>query len=185
MKILVSPSGFKESLKADVAADCIEESILRVVPNAIVRKAPLVDGGEGFTRALVQATQGVLKFVEVAGSIRTTVQSFYGFLGGTSKTAVTEMAAAAALRLVSRDTRDPGVTTTYGVSHLIMAALDDGAEQIIVGCGGSGTSDGGARMVQGTATIWGRAKAGKKIQQAVHGRWNCTSRMYPQPEIST
>lgn len=51
MTILVSPSGFKESLEADNAADCIEEGILRVVPNAIIRKAPLVVGGEDFTSA--------------------------------------------------------------------------------------------------------------------------------------
>lgn len=148
MQILVSPSGFKESLEADVAADCIEEGILRVVPNAIIRKAPLVDGGEGFTRALVQATQGELKFVEVVGPVQTPIQSFYGLLGGVSKAAVIEMAAAAGLRLVPRDARDPGCTTTYGVGQLISAALDDGAEHIIVGCGDSGTSDGGAGMVQ-------------------------------------
>ncbi|KAG4417534.1 hypothetical protein IFR04_009346 [Cadophora malorum] len=148
MKILVSPSGFKESLEADVAADCIEEGILRVVPNAIIRKAPLVDGGEGFTRALVQATQGQLKFLEVVGPVQAPIKSFYGFLGGGSKTAVIEMAAAAGLRLVPRDARDPGCTTTYGVGQLILAALDDGAEHIIVGCGDSGTSDGGAGMLQ-------------------------------------
>ncbi|KAH7397701.1 glycerate kinase family protein [Cadophora sp. MPI-SDFR-AT-0126] len=148
MKILVSPSGFKESLEADVAADCIEEGILRVIPNAIVRKAPLVDGGEGFTRALVQATKGQLKFLEVVGPVQSPIQSFYGFLGGGSKTAVIEMAAAAGLRLVPRDARDPGSTTTYGVGQLILAALDDGAEHIILGCGDSGTCDGGAGMVQ-------------------------------------
>ncbi|KAL2069806.1 hypothetical protein VTL71DRAFT_14485 [Oculimacula yallundae] len=148
MKILVSPSGFKESLEADVAADCIEEGILRVVPNAVIRKAPLVDGGEGFTRALVQATKGELKFLEVVGPVRTPVQSFYGFLGGSSKTAVIEMAAAAGLRLVPRDSRDPGSTTTYGVGQLILAALDDGAEHILIGCGDSGTCDGGAGMLQ-------------------------------------
>jgi glycerate kinase len=59
LKILVAPSGFKESLGAEEVADYIEIGIKRVYPDAVVRKAPLVDGGEGFTKALVQATGGI------------------------------------------------------------------------------------------------------------------------------
>jgi glycerate 2-kinase len=93
MRILVSPSGFKESLEPDVAADCIEQGILRVLPNAIVCKAPLVDGGEGFTRGLITATQGTLHTLEVTGPVQQTIKSYFGFLGGDGvKTAVIEMA---------------------------------------------------------------------------------------------
>ena len=56
MKILVSPSGFKESVEPHVAAACIEEGILRVIPNTIIERLPLVDGGEGFASASVGAT---------------------------------------------------------------------------------------------------------------------------------
>lgn len=59
-------------------------------------------------------------------------------------TALVEMAAAAGLRHVPVDRRDPTRTTTYGVGELILAALDEGARRIVVGCGDSGTSDGGA-----------------------------------------
>lgn len=59
-----------------------------------------------------------------------------------------EVAAAAGLRLVPRTQRDPTVTTTYGVGELIRAALDAGADKILIGCGDSGTSDGGAGMLQ-------------------------------------
>lgn len=58
------------------------------------------------------------------------------------------MAAAAGLWLVPREVRDPSGTTTYGVGELILAALDAGAERILVGCGDSGTTDGGAGMAQ-------------------------------------
>lgn len=54
------------------------------------------------------------------------------------------MAAAAGLRLVPSGLRNPGATTTYGVGEMIKVALDGGAKRIIVGCGDSGTSDGGA-----------------------------------------
>ena len=149
MRIVVAPSGFKESLGADEVADRIEAGVLRVLPEAEVLKAPMVDGGEGFTKALVAATDGELREIGVTGPVGEPVGSHYGFLGGDGpKTAVLEMAAAAGLVLVPREVRDPSGTTTYGVGELIRAALDDGAERILVGCGDSGTTDGGAGMAQ-------------------------------------
>jgi len=150
MRVLIAPSGFKESLEAEEVADCIEEGVLRAVPNAEILKAPMVDGGEGFTKALVNATDGVLHEVTVTGPVGEPVESFFGFLGGSEgpRTAVLEMAAAAGLWLVPREVRDPSGTTTYGVGELILAALDAGAERILVGCGDSGTTDGGAGMAQ-------------------------------------
>ena len=149
MRIVVAPSGFKESLGADEVADRIEAGVLRVLPDAEVLKAPMVDGGEGFTKAVVAATDGALREVEVTGPVGEPVGSHYGLLGGDGpKTAALEMAAAAGLVLVPREVRDPSGTTTYGVGELIRAALDDGAEQLLVGCGDSGTTDGGAGMAQ-------------------------------------
>lgn len=80
-RILVCPSGFKESLQPHVVAGCIEKGIHRVMPNAVVEKAPLVDGGEGFTEALVASTAGELRHIEVVGPVGETVQSHFGFLG--------------------------------------------------------------------------------------------------------
>jgi glycerate 2-kinase len=149
LRILIAPSGFKESLEADEVADCIEMGLLKVLPDATIHKAPLVDGGEGFTKALVTATEGTLHNLTVTGPVGQPVDSHFGFLGNTEiKTAVLEMAAAAGLRLVPREVRNPLVTTTYGVGELIKAALDEGAERILVGCGDSGTNDGGAGMAQ-------------------------------------
>ena len=148
-RVLVCPSGFKESLQPHIAADCIEAGILRALPTAQVVKAPLVDGGEGTVIALVESTDGELVHVEVTGPVGQPVASHFGFLGGQSKkTAVVEMAAAAGLSLVPRDQRDPLHTTTYGVGQLIKAALDAGAEHILLGCGDSGTCDGGVGMAQ-------------------------------------
>ena len=148
-RVLICPSGFKESLQPHIAADCIEQGVLRASPRAQITKAPLVDGGEGTVVALVESTGGELVNVEVTGPVGEPVQSHFGFLGGQAKkAAVVEMAAAAGLSLVPRDQRDPLSTTTYGVGQLIKAALDAGAEQILVGCGDSGTCDGGVGMAQ-------------------------------------
>ncbi|HEV7306683.1 glycerate kinase [Ensifer sp.] len=147
LTILVAPSGFKESLSAEEAADCIEKGVLRACPNAEVIKVPMVDGGEGFTKALVAITGGTLHELTVTGPLGEPVASHFGFLGGKGeRTAVIEMAAAAGLRLVPRDRRNPCITTSYGVGELVRAALDAGARRILLGCGDSGINDGGAGM---------------------------------------
>ena len=147
--VLIAPSGFKESLDANACADRIAEGIRQAMPDVEIVKAPMADGGEGFTAALVAATGGTLHDVTVTGPVGQSVDAHFGFLGGRARrTAVLEMAAAAGLRLVPRERRDPTLTTSYGVGELIRAALDAGAERILLGCGDSGINDGGAGMVQ-------------------------------------
>ena len=149
LRILIAPSGFKESLGADDVADCIEQGIARAVgDHTFVQKLPLHDGGEGFSMALTKKHGGVIVEKEVIGPVGLPVLSHYGRFGEDLKTATIDMAAAAGLRLVPRDLRVPCRTTTYGVGQLIAAALDDGCTKIIIGCGDSGTSDGGAGMLQ-------------------------------------
>ncbi|WP_156753710.1 glycerate kinase family protein [Actinokineospora pegani] len=143
MKIVVAPSGFKESLGAEAAADAIAEGVLRVVPTAEIDRVPLVDGGEGSAVALAGSTGGHVVDTVVTGPIGLPVHSHFAILGD-GRTAVVEMAAAAGLRLVPAAHRDPGRTTSRGVGELVVAALDAGCESILVGCGDSGTSDGGA-----------------------------------------
>jgi glycerate 2-kinase len=148
-RIVVAPSGFKESLSALEAAAAITTGIRRVLPGVVVDTLPLVDGGEGSAAALAAATGGELVPVRVTGPVGRDVDSHIALLGGKGpRTAVVEMAAAAGLALVPRGLRDPGATTTYGVGQLITAALDAGAHRILVGCGDSGTCDGGAGALQ-------------------------------------
>lgn len=149
LTVLVAPSGFKESLSVKTVTDAIAAGVLCAMPDARVLKAPMVDGGEGFVEALVDATGGAIRRTVATGPLGTPINSFYGFLGGPGpRTAVIEMAAAAGLSLVPRDQRDPMRTTSYGVGELIRAALDEGAEKILIGCGDSGINDGGAGMAQ-------------------------------------
>ncbi len=149
MTVLIAPSGFKESLSVTEVTEAIADGVLRAMPDARILRAPMVDGGEGFTEALVDATGGSMRHVTVTGPVGDPVRSFFGILGGRGpKTAVIEMAAAAGLTLVPRDQRDPTRTTSYGVGELIEAALDFGAERLLIGCGDSGVNDGGVGMAQ-------------------------------------
>ncbi|CAM3794283.1 glycerate kinase [Kibdelosporangium persicum] len=146
MRFAVAPSGFKESLDAPAVAAAIADGIRRVVPDAVVEEIPLVDGGEGSAEALAVARGGRIIPVTVTGPVGTPVESHFAMLD--ERTAALDMAAAAGLRLVPRSHRDPGLTTTYGVGELIRAALDHGARTILVGCGDSGTCDGGAGALE-------------------------------------
>ncbi|MFJ7418041.1 glycerate kinase [Streptomyces uncialis] len=147
-RFAVAPSGFKESLSAQSAAEAIAEGVRRVVPEAEIDLIPLVDGGEGTALALATASGGQLVRLRATGPTGERIGTHFALLGDTGGTAVVEMAAVAGLSLVPRDLRDPGVTTTYGVGELIGAALDTGARRVLVGCGDSGTSDGGAGALQ-------------------------------------
>ncbi|WP_437053818.1 glycerate kinase [Streptomyces sp. enrichment culture] len=151
-RVVVAPSGFKESLSARAAADAIAAGVRRVLPAAGIDVIPLVDGGEGTATALAAATGGRLVALAATGPVGDRVGTHFALLGprGTAAvdTAVVEMAAVAGLALVPRALRDPGATTTYGVGELIRAALDTGVRRVLVGCGDSGTSDGGAGALQ-------------------------------------
>ncbi|KAK8112767.1 glycerate kinase [Apiospora sp. TS-2023a] len=170
IRLLIAPSGFKETLGPEQVADCIEDGVRRVLDKktAFIRKVPLHDGGEGFAIALTSVKGGELRHLEVTGPTGQLIQSSYGVFGEDNKTAVIDMASAAGLRLVPRDCRDPTATTTYGVGQLIVAALDQGCTKIIIGCGDSGTSDGGAGMLQALG-VQLRAKDGSVLPMAEGG----------------
>ncbi|PXY25316.1 glycerate kinase [Prauserella coralliicola] len=166
LRFVVAPSGFKESLTAEVVAGAIAAGLRRVVPGAVIDTVPLVDGGEGSARTLAAATEGRLVPVTVTGPVGDPVAAHFAVLGGDGpRTAFVEMAAAAGLRLVPRGARDPGLTTTRGVGELIRAALDEGCRRIVVGCGDSGTCDGGA----GALTALGARVLGPSGEEVAPG----------------
>lgn len=147
-RFVLAPGGFKESLSARQAAEAMAEGVRRAVPDAALDLMPLVDGGEGTAEALALATGGRLVRRIATGPLGEPVRTHFALLGDAEATAVVEMAAVAGLSLVPPDRRDPGLTTTYGVGELLRAALDSGARRVLVGCGDSGTSDGGAGALQ-------------------------------------
>ena len=147
MRIVVAPDSFKGSVSALGVAEAMERGIHRVFPVADVKKIPIADGGEGTVEALVTATDGTVRQIEVTGPLGDRVLARWGILGD-GKTAVIEMAAASGLPLVAADQRDPSQATTFGTGELIRAALDAGLRKLIIGIGGSATSDGGTGMAR-------------------------------------
>lgn len=152
MRYLCAPDSFKESLSARSAAEAMARGIRRADPGATIDLCPIADGGEGTVEAMLAATRGRAMISRVLGPLGEPIDAAWGLLGegrtGEPLTAVVEMAAAAGLALVPPHQRDPTRTTTFGVGQLIRAALDAGARRIILGIGGSATTDGGAGMAQ-------------------------------------
>ncbi|KRM71457.1 glycerate kinase [Lacticaseibacillus brantae] len=147
MKFVIAPDSFKGSLTAKEAAENIRAGLARVYPDADYELVPMADGGEGTVQSLVDATSGELITETVTGPLGQSVQAAYGMLGD-GKTAAIEMSAASGIGFVTKKTRNPLVTTTYGTGELMIKALDHGAKKIILGIGGSATNDGGAGMAQ-------------------------------------
>ena len=152
MKIVIAPDSFKESLTALEVAEAIEAGLKKVLPDAEYVKVPMADGGEGTVQSLVDATEGRLISAEVRAPLGNKVRAEFG-LSGDGRTAIIEMAAASGLHLVPPEARNPLRTTSYGTGELILAALDEGVEKIIVGIGGSATNDGGAGMLQALGAL--------------------------------
>lgn len=149
LRIMLAPCGFKENLLVGELVECMAVGVAAALPKAEILRAPMVDGGEGFTRTLVELTGGRLKSARVTGPVGKKVRAEIGLLGGAREgTAAIEIASAAGLCHVPRNERDPRKTTSYGVGELIRLALDSGASRLMIGCGDSGVSDGGIGLVE-------------------------------------
>lgn len=146
MKLVIAPDSFKESLSARQVAQAIAAGWRSIYPQADIQLCPMADGGEGMVDAVLAASGGQRREVQVCGPLGVPVQAHWGWLE--EGQAVIEMAAASGLHWIAAEHRDARITTTRGTGELILAALDAGARRIILGIGGSATNDGGAGLLQ-------------------------------------
>jgi glycerate kinase len=146
MKILIAPDSFKGNISAIEVCDAVKTGILRADADAAVYAIPLADGGEGTARTITLATGGRLVKTKVTGPLGDAAEAEFGLIEG-GRIAVLDMASASGMELVERDRLNPMKATSYGTGELISAALDSGAEELIIGIGGSATNDGGLGMI--------------------------------------
>ncbi|NWD76106.1 glycerate kinase [Pseudomonas gingeri] len=147
MKIIIAPDSFKDSLSAEGVARAIAEGLAKVLPEAQLIECPMADGGEGTVASVLAACNGELRQQRVRGPLGAPVDAHWGWLQA-SATAIIEMAEASGLQLVPSEQRDACITSTFGTGELIRAALDAGAQRIILAIGGSATNDAGAGALQ-------------------------------------
>lgn len=158
-RVLIAFDKFKDALTAEHACSIAAAELQRLHPAWQVHCAPLTDGGDGFCRVLTQAAGGELRTVVATGPLGTPVEAPLGLVDTRQlrasvltrcfpnaeqpprRLAVIEMAAVNGLAQLAPEHRDPWRTTTVGTGELILAAAGFGADAVLLGVGGSATSD--------------------------------------------
>lgn len=165
MKIVLAIDSFKGCLTSVEANQAAAEGIRAVRPDAEVVQVPVSDGGEGFLEAFHAALGGEMVIIGVRDPLMHRISARYLLKGDT---AVIEMAQACGLTLLSADERNPLLATSYGVGLMVADAVHRGARHIIVGLGGSATSDAGIGMIRALIEAF-----------APHGTWDDVQALRP------
>lgn len=146
MRYLIATDSFKGCLSSAEAGQAMAEGVRLAVPGAEVECLTLSDGGEGMAEAFAEALHAHWVTVSVHDAMMRRVTARYAV--APDGTAVIETAEACGLALVAPEHRNPLVATTYGVGELVADAVRRGCRRILIGLGGSATSDAGIGMLR-------------------------------------
>src|SRR6478672_9490371 len=151
--VLVAPDSFKGTFRATEVAAAIGRGLesAGLVPPDL---CPVADGGEGTMEALLTALGGETAGARVHDPLGREVDAGFALLEG-GGTAVVEGAQASGLGLVAEAERDAEAASSRGTGKLIAAAVDAGAEVVLLACGGSATTDGSAGAIEGLTEAGG------------------------------
>ena len=157
MNALLAFDKFKGALRADQACAVAAQALARAQPSWTIEQAPFADGGDGFCETLSHAAAGTLHHAEVLGPLGHPTRAHFAIVDPAnlppdaralldlpspcSRLAILELAQSSGIALLRPDQLDPWQTSTYGFGQLIQAALDAGADALLVGLGGSATHD--------------------------------------------
>jgi glycerate kinase len=142
--VLVAPDKFKGSLSAAQVATHVAAGLRSALPDLAVRELPVADGGDGTVDAAVQAGFTRVR-VRASGPTADPVETSYARRGDL---AVVEMATVCGLLRLPGGRPAPLRASSYGLGEVVRAAVDAGCRRIVLGIGGSASTDGGAGMLQ-------------------------------------
>lgn len=145
MKVVIAIDSFKGCMTSMEVNRAAAEGIRGVCPDAEIMQVPVSDGGEGFLEAFHAAIGGELQEVMVRDPLMRPITAKYLLH---EEKAVIEIAQASGLTLLTSEERNPMVATSYGTGQMVADAIRHGARHIIVGLGGSATSDAGIGMLR-------------------------------------
>jgi glycerate kinase len=146
MHIVIAPNAFKGSLTAEEAAGCIAEGIRQSQLDCSLSLIPIADGGDGTALLIAKEMNSEAISVLVPDPLGRLVNASFGWVADT-KTAIIEMSDASGIKLLKKEELNPLIANTKGTGELILAALDHGAQKIIIGVGGSATVDGASGLL--------------------------------------
>jgi len=145
-QVLVAPDSFKRTYRAPEVAAAIGRG-LEAAGLAPPDLCPVADGGEGTAEILLLALGGQTAAADVSDPLGRPLRAGFALVedGGS---AVVEVAAASGLGLVTEDERDAEAASSRGTGELVAAAVEAGAQVVLVAAGGSATTDGGAGAIE-------------------------------------
>ncbi|MFF2371131.1 glycerate kinase [Agromyces sp. NPDC058110] len=145
LRVVFAPDSFKGTVAAADAADALARGWRAVRPGDEVVLRPMADGGEGTLDAFAAAVAGARRMpVQVAGPDSRPAASSWVLLP--DGTGVVELAATSGITML--DPLLPLDAHTVGFGQAIAAALDHGVDRLLLGLGGSATSDGGGGALE-------------------------------------
>jgi glycerate kinase len=147
MRILIAPDKFKGALDAREVAENLAHGIRDSLPAAKIDIAPMADGGEGTAEVICNALGGSWMKCKAHDPLDREIEARYAWIDQ-RKLAVMEMSEAAGMRRLQPNEYDPDRASTFGVGEMILDAAKRGANEIIIGLGGSATNDGGFGMAR-------------------------------------
>ena len=177
MKIVIAIDSFKGCLSSVEANRAATEGILSVCPDAEIVQVPVSDGGEGFLEAFHAALGGELQEIVVSDPLMRPVTASYLLRGDE---AVIEISQASGLTLLAPEERNPMVATSYGTGQLVVDAVRRGAKHIIVGLGGSATSDAGMGMLKALVDAWAKQGTFDDIRELRDVRFTMRARKFAE-----
>jgi glycerate 2-kinase len=146
VKILVAPNAWKGSLSAPAAAGAIARGAGAALPQAEIAVLPIADGGDGTAEVLRRTLGGTLHEVTVSDALGRPIRASFAVIDGGA--AAIDVAAASGLAVLAPEERDPLGATSFGTGEIVRAALDLGCRRIVIGAGGSATTDSGAGILE-------------------------------------
>jgi glycerate kinase len=194
-RVLLAFDKFKDALTAQQAGDAVAAVLRDTHPDWTLDIAPLADGGEGFATILTQAAKGREIAITATGPRGGRQPARFGLVPLSAipngarqqlrlpamadprlEVAVIEMAAISGLSLLPTEQRDPWLTTSLGTGELMRAAADAGAVAIVLGVGGSATSDLGLGALAALGFEFMDA-AGRQLQLPIPADWSRIARI--------
>lgn len=141
-RIVIAPDKFKGSASSFDVCEAVAKGMLAADPTFQITRCPMADGGDGLLEVLAFYTGAQTRKTRVKDPLFRPVEATW-LLSTDGKFAVIEMAKASGLSLLQPSQCNPEKTSTYGTGQLVKAAMREGANEIIIGLGGSATNDGG------------------------------------------
>lgn len=144
-RVLIAPDKFKGTLTSEAAARAIEKGLRRAWPKVKTTRFTLTDGGEGFMEWMVRQTGGRLRSARTVDAAGRPCRAEWGMLGN-GRTAVIGLTSASGIAQLPAHLRNPEKTSNLGTGKLLALAVREGFSEILVGLGGSATTEGGISL---------------------------------------